>query len=415
MSQIESLQRLIPCILLGLIACTPASDQSPAFFTVDSAGVRISVSDGPAWTSDSRWGVNPSPLIDIGQTEGEDPYLFTGIVGAVGTAQGGVAVVDRASAEIRVFDDRGIHLSSSAGKGGGPGELQNPLRVIRYPGDSILVVDFAGPAASVYSSNGSYGYRIRLPQYNGMPTFVTGVLANGDMVVTSPIVESFNTTPGTWEWNQHVLVWNRQSDSLVHWQTALLREVWVVDRGANTPGLITTPANHAEVAILTADSLALIADNRANQFVLYRANRDVAAIIRNLAPPTTIGNDDLDRWRQYLTGEWSSADGNGNARLLDAANDLRPTRPTVHWGRAFNTETRPTILHDDSGNIWVHRYRYIPDDAAEWDVYDAERRYLGVVTMPSGFDLLDVYENKLIGAWADSLGVPHVRVYALEK
>ena len=82
--------------------------------------------------------------------------------------------------------------------------------------------------------------------------------------------------------------------------------------------------------------------------------------------------------------------------------------------------TRPayrTFFVSQDGELWVAR---VPawdadDDAAGWDVFDVTGRWLSVVSVPDGAELLDVRSNWLLTSWEDEDGVPHIRVYTVHR
>jgi hypothetical protein len=46
--------------------------------------------------------------------------------------------------------------------------------------------------------------------------------------------------------------------------------------------------------------------------------------------------------------------------------------------------------------------------APDWDVFDADGRYLGVVSMPQRFSPRGLREDKVYGVWRDELDVQYV-------
>jgi len=46
--------------------------------------------------------------------------------------------------------------------------------------------------------------------------------------------------------------------------------------------------------------------------------------------------------------------------------------------------------------------------APDWDVFDVEGRFLGVVTMPGWFDPLEFVGDEIYGVWRDELDVEYV-------
>lgn len=92
---------------------------------------------GPA----PRWTVGSEALLRIGVVEGESPYQLHRVTGAVRLPDGGVAVANAGSGEIRFFDASGRFLRASGRRGDGPGEWRGPDRVRLLDGDTLLVLD----------------------------------------------------------------------------------------------------------------------------------------------------------------------------------------------------------------------------------------------------------------------------------
>lgn len=63
--------------------------------------------------------------LEIGEMDGDDPYLFTRIASIVGDAQGRLIVADGQTSEIRVFDSDGRFAFRAGGHGEGPGEFSD--------------------------------------------------------------------------------------------------------------------------------------------------------------------------------------------------------------------------------------------------------------------------------------------------
>jgi len=63
--------------------------------------------------------------LEIGEMDGDDPYLFTRIASIVEDSQGRLIVADGQTSEIRVFESDGTFLFRAGGHGEGPGELSD--------------------------------------------------------------------------------------------------------------------------------------------------------------------------------------------------------------------------------------------------------------------------------------------------
>ena len=64
--------------------------------------------------------------LEVGEVEGEDPYLFTTIGSVVEDDRGRMIVADYQTQEVRVFEPDGRFAFRFGGQGEGPGELTNP-------------------------------------------------------------------------------------------------------------------------------------------------------------------------------------------------------------------------------------------------------------------------------------------------
>jgi hypothetical protein len=86
-----------------------------------------------------------------------------------------------------------------------------------------------------------------------------------------------------------------------------------------------------------------------------------------------------------------------------------------------------SLLGGPEGSIWVQRVRTGKDvieaggdfsaldvNAPEWDIFDAEGRFLGVLTLPERFQAVRVEGRLVYGIWRDELDVQYVMVVEIE-
>jgi hypothetical protein len=92
----------------------------------------------------------------IGVELGDSSYVFGSIEGAGYTPDGNIAVLDRISADIRIFSPGGDHIQTIGGRGGGPGELRNPLGLFIFPDGRLGVMDPWRSGIHTYTSTGEY-------------------------------------------------------------------------------------------------------------------------------------------------------------------------------------------------------------------------------------------------------------------
>ncbi|MYH48786.1 MAG: hypothetical protein F4151_04475 [Gammaproteobacteria bacterium] len=142
--------------------------------------------------------------LEIGEIEGEDPYLLTRIESIVEDARGRLIVADLQSHDVRIFGSEGDFLFRFGGQGEGPGELTQPCCLAFGPDGALWVRE-----ASRYSvfrlagAGAEYDRGVRIAHGGvGMVAPVTfdteGRLVDIGPVTTDdgPVVARFHHAPG---------------------------------------------------------------------------------------------------------------------------------------------------------------------------------------------------------------------------
>lgn len=102
--------------------------------------------------------------LEIGQVDGDDPYLFSAIQDVAADEQGRVIVADRQSMEIRVFEPDGTFAFHFGGPGEGPGEFGDLCCLQFAPDGEFWVRESARYSAFVLGAAGAeYPRIIRTP------------------------------------------------------------------------------------------------------------------------------------------------------------------------------------------------------------------------------------------------------------
>ncbi len=79
----------------------------PDVVTRDSAGVTIVETNRALWGDSMPWTVDTTPMLAIGQLDGEEPYLFEWLVGALRLDDGSIIAADGSPRKLRQFDSTG--------------------------------------------------------------------------------------------------------------------------------------------------------------------------------------------------------------------------------------------------------------------------------------------------------------------
>lgn len=146
----------------------------PSSVVRDSAGVRIVEYPGlspmpPAWAADlnpfrSRLAdlppalrIESQPFLDLGGLRTNEQEEFDAshpFLSATALSDGTIVVNDRSA--LKFFTADGEFIRAAGRRGRGPGEFQQTRNVCRLPGDTLLVIDYAGGRASLWNSNGDH-------------------------------------------------------------------------------------------------------------------------------------------------------------------------------------------------------------------------------------------------------------------
>ena len=79
--------------------------------------------------------------LTIGQEGGDEDHVFSGLQMFVVDDHERIYVLDWKDTKVKVFDSQGNHLCSFGTKGQGPGEINQPFRLIDVPGGGVAVLD----------------------------------------------------------------------------------------------------------------------------------------------------------------------------------------------------------------------------------------------------------------------------------
>ncbi|MBT8397075.1 MAG: hypothetical protein KJN92_08915, partial [Gemmatimonadetes bacterium] len=93
------------------------------------------------------WVIPEEPVLQIGEVDGQDTYLFMRIPLRLQAGMGGImrlddgrfVVADRGGQRVRFFDPEGKFVSQFGGEGGGPGEFPSKLTWMTLVGERIPV------------------------------------------------------------------------------------------------------------------------------------------------------------------------------------------------------------------------------------------------------------------------------------
>jgi len=374
----------------------------------DSAGVAIVMNTAtPIWRAGDEWTATEN--LRIGTVAGEAELQFGLISGMDIGPDGTVYVMDMQAAEIRAFDSQGNYLRTFGSPGAGPGELSpQAVGLLVDPAGEVLAVDLGNQRVNRYDMEGGSIGSFRIDMTAGVPARwemsedgrlmaqlkgldIPGMatLAEGDPIVvydtTGAVVDTLTLLP-----KGQML--EEVSEERLSMRIFAAEPLWDLD----SEGLVYTAMNDQYTILVSTPEGALtrIIRREVERKPVEEADRN--AILQAMreqmgqlgAPPQAI--------EQIMQGIGFA--------------DYYPA-----FGQMFI---------GPGGDIWVQRIRSARDMAEgaeeevefdaqaigspEWEIFDHEGRYLGVVTLPDRFTPMTADGNDLYGVWLDEFDVQYV-------
>ena len=375
-------------------ACGPA--KSPEItIRGDSAGVEIVTSDPSR--SDATCTLGDEPIFRVGNDESDEAQWFSTIRGVGRLSDGSVAVIDRASAEIRIFDAAGRHVRSMGRHGEGPGEFRSAWKLWVLPGDTLWAGDYRPWRYNVFTSDGEWVRAVEMEPIYGNPSRMGGVLDNA---------VSINT------------VWKRAAP----WDFKTPDTVVVEVHGPDgerletlAPILHTTYGPEGMYQLFAASAVV-------------EAGGTTIALARTSEAEVRLLDDEL-RLRRIL--RWSDSDRNVTGADVQAWRDdyieSRGGRSSPNWSSIDDVVVSDDVPAADvfpafsyveigrDGRVWVLPYPRPRAEAPRWMGFAADSRFLCHLEHDHP-GLTNTYEfgaDYWLGVQADELGVETVVMYRL--
>ena len=405
----RTLSAMVPCrmnsrslVLIGAFALGCGGDVALQRATAvrDSSGVRIVENRGPAWTAATQWRVDSVPALIIGAQGSGPEYELYRVRGAVRTASGDIVVASMGTHELRFFDPSGTFLTRVGGQGQGPGEFGQLESLHRFPGDSLLAMDWVQSRLSIFTPEGDFVRSALLqPGGPGLPQ-VIGVLEDGTLVAIirslqpqSPRGAGFIREPSLYlAYDSHGMLVDTIGELPDY-------EVYVQADGSSTSP--SSPFNRW-AGTAAAGRYFYYGSGSANEVQILTRSGILAGIVRWSAEPRPVGKEDVEEYRRRRLKDVTDPD-----RRRDIERELARTEHPAFMPAHRSLEV------DTEGYLWVESFRPSEATPALWNVFNPEGTWLGEVEIPSGLQVLDIGPDYILGRWVDEQGVEQIRLYRL--
>lgn len=379
---------------LLLLAMLPACQGSapPGGLTVtDSAGVRLTFNEDAGLIFAE---LDSIPEISIGGPDASGPIQFFRVQGIHVDRLGRIWVADGQSGELRIFESDGSHWKTRGGRGEGPGEFVQIRLLGSAPGDTVLIGDGGIDRLTVFSPEGEFVRTERVPASDRAAPRPFDTFGDGSVLGQLPrIVSASSLEPGQILMDSVELVRFTLGNSTIQAYGSAQGPLWIWTGRNQVPVPFTVNASFDAVD----DRVYLLSGPEFRVRVIENGDlREVYAIDR---VPRSVGRADVDSYRRFVQ-------------------DYVPERMRPDYLSGLNHELRPDVLPgydrvlpSTDGHVWAQIYQPDVEASHDWDVFDAEGRFLGQVHVWGGLYPLVITEDTVVAVWRDALGVEHVRVY----
>lgn len=370
----------------------------------DSAGVTVVSNTGSgAWSADEAWTLEED--LRIGTAAGEPAYQFGQIVGIDVDSDGRIYVMDQQASEVRVFSPAGEFITSMGKPGGGPGELgQAAGPVFVGPGDTVSVPDFGQQRITRFTRDGEPAGDHPLLMTGGIPVKWMETprqeLVHQSMIMAMPgqaAVEPKNL----------LLRRDRQTGSLDTLMVMPAGETMDFSGGQPRMKLFAPEPTWG----ILPDGRLVYGNNARYRMEIYDPEGELRRIVTRDHEPRLISDRDEQEFTRVIREAWERA-----GMPPQAMDMMSQALSFAEYYPAF-----VGVYGGPEGTMWVQGAQS-PEAVLEggatfdlqdiggpdWDVFDSEGRFLGVVHMPERFMPLLFKDDFIYGVFRDELDIQYV-------
>jgi hypothetical protein len=342
---------------------------------------------------------------------GEEPLY--GVVSAFAVPPdvgGSIAVIDGASASLRLFDASGRELRRLGGPGDGPGEFRDLTAAGVLPPDSLWAYDFLAARITVFGPMGA----VRTLRVEGAVPYGTalGLLGRALLLAESPVILP-GSSEGLRRDSLRLVLFHLDQADLRPFGTFSGRETLVeIDATEQAARVVKTQmpfsyeTRHAVLATSAAGEGRVVTGENERYELVWR---DAATAVRRILRAEVEGLPvDEALWRDYaevLAVEIGAPERAARLQRRIEQMPLHERGPAFTWLIGGGAPGRPTEL-------WVGLPPAPRDSLAAWVRHDAAGAPVESVVLPADFRLTDVSPERFIGVHSDELGVERVELYA---
>ena len=354
------------------------------------------------------------PEYQLGEVEGEEPYLFSRIWGARRLSDGRVVALEGLTCELRFFGEDGVFLDRKGGKGEGPGEFRRCGWVPSSGNDSLLIYD--SPRLHFFDDRGLFDRSLPV-SWRGTSGSVIGVAGKRVLLRQSVFYasqkEGLHPKPTPWDYGLVELggqdvAWEGFFQGTQHFTV-------LVPGGPHA--IWTIPFDILPDAAVGGDGFFLtLGEVQGPEILEYDTAGQLRRIIRLAEPVVRPSPETLDRFiNTRVERDLRDSDLLGTPDAADRRAEWRDS-----YERRFKDMPLPEfipvfsrLLVDDVGWLWAELYRYEVGTPERWLVFGPNGEGHGSVDMPPGLRVWQIGRDFVLGVWRGERDVEYVRRHPL--
>lgn len=377
--------KALACALLA-VACSPG-DRSP------TGGL-------------AEWQVDTVPTLEIGTLEGDSVYQLYRVRDLVELPDGGIAVANAGTQEVRIFDAAGGYVRSIGRQGEGPGEFTG-LTKLAVRGDTLLAYDpRATGRLTRFGLDGTYLSDVRLTSPGAMIAFtIGGVLADGTMLTWAstgmPEAEGFV--------RDSVRLAHVGSDGEVRDTLGVFpgmeRQFRTQQRSGNVIAVWSLTADFHRDFFGRASGRRSFGAANDSPFVLrWTLGRAAPDTLRWAAAPRPVDDAYM---AAYIAAEVEAADTPEERKSVET--ELRDV------GRPDIQPFFDRLLASPDGELWVRLFAQPGAATREWLVFEEGTSPAARVVVPTAIDIRAIGKDRVYALMRDDMDVEYVRAFPLRR
>ena len=352
------------------------------------------------------WTLSPTPQVTI-EDDGTPAKQFAQISGVARLSSGHIAVADRASNDIRIFDAQGRHVATFGKTGDGPGEFRR-LEMVSRSADTAWFFDSRHMRVTsvLLGAEPKLLGSIRVTATGRRESFsISGRLSDGRLVATTNVSPTFDGPPEVHRLPGSTGIIAARGDGDVQWlgnfkSAAIFIHNPTGDVKQASVGPIAFPP---WLRSATNGGQIWIGDSGTDTLVVVRARDLTRFIVRvpfeRRAPTKTL----IDAVRQRETGPDLTPQGKSfsDAKYGPRLPDRMPSFESLVPG--------------PQGEMWVQEYAGLRSLPTQYVVLDANGRPIARLPLSAGSRVREVGVDYVLIAREDADGVESIRLHRLER